>query len=71
MAKRLQSMLPNAAGQEVTWDLTALAATLPSGHVLRLAVATSDAMHSTSRVPGTTLVTGGSLFLPIVSGGLE
>jgi len=36
--------------------------------VLRLAVATSDAMHSTSRVPGTTLVTGASLFLPIVSG---
>lgn len=71
MANRLQSVLPNVAGQEVTWDLTALAATLPSGHVLRLAVATSDAMHSASRVPGTTLVTGASLFLPIVSGGLE
>src|SRR2546423_12616745 len=71
MAKRLQSVLPNPAAQELTWDLTALAATIPPRHTLRVAVATSDAMHSASRVPGTTLVTGGSLFLPIVSGGLE
>jgi ABC-2 type transport system ATP-binding protein len=71
MAKRLRSALPSGASQSVTWDLTALSATLPAGHTLRLAVSTSDAAHSASRIPGATLVSGGSLFLPIVSGGLE
>ena len=42
-----------------------------AGNAHAVEVATSDAMHSASRVPGATMISGGSLFLPIVCGGLE
>ncbi|HLF70353.1 MAG TPA: CocE/NonD family hydrolase, partial [Actinomycetota bacterium] len=54
----------------VDWDLTALTAHIAAGHTLRLAVSTSDAAHSASRFPGATLISGGSLSLPVVGGSL-
>lgn len=54
----------------IDWDLTALTAHIAAGHTLRLAVSTSDVSHSASRFPGATLISGGSLSLPVVGGSL-
>ncbi|MEO7804175.1 MAG: CocE/NonD family hydrolase C-terminal non-catalytic domain-containing protein, partial [Actinomycetota bacterium] len=65
-----QVMATRASGTQVTFDLTGLTARFAQGHTLRLVVSTSDAMHSASRSPGVTTVSGGSLRLPIVAGSL-
>lgn len=69
MAKRL-SGAADLATHQISFDLTALSANIASGHTLRLVVSTSDAMHSASRTPGVTVVSGGSLSLPVVAGSL-
>lgn len=73
MAKRVQYPQddPPPHTDTVSFDLAALSKTLPVGHKLRVAVATSDAMHSASREPGVTIVEDATIDMPVVKGALQ